>query len=33
MSELFIKQEILKTIGQVDALILDIDGVVLDVSQ
>jgi HAD superfamily hydrolase (TIGR01548 family) len=33
MSELYIKQEILKTIAQVDALILDIDGVVLDVSQ
>lgn len=33
MSELYIKQELLKTLGQVDALILDIDGVVLDVSQ
>lgn len=33
MSELYIKQELLKTLGQIDALILDIDGVVLDVSQ
>ncbi len=33
MSELYIKQELLKTLGQLDALILDIDGVVLDVSQ
>lgn len=33
MSELFIKQELIKSLGQVDALILDIDGVVLDVSQ
>src|SRR5687767_4481610 len=33
MSELFIKQELLKTLPTLDALILDIDGVVLDVSQ
>jgi HAD superfamily hydrolase (TIGR01548 family) len=33
MSELFIKQEVLKTLPQVDALILDIDGVVLDVQE
>lgn len=33
MSELFIKQEVLKTLPQLDAIILDIDGVVLDVSQ
>jgi HAD superfamily hydrolase (TIGR01548 family) len=33
MSELYIKQELLKTLGQLDTIILDIDGVVLDVSQ
>ncbi len=33
MSELYIKQELLKTLPQIDALILDIDGVILDVSQ
>ena len=33
MSELFIKQELLKTLPTLDAVILDIDGVVLDVSQ
>lgn len=33
MSELYIKQEIIKTLPQVDAVVLDIDGVVLDVSR
>ncbi|MDQ3813583.1 MAG: HAD family hydrolase [Armatimonadota bacterium] len=33
MSELYIKQELLKTLPQVDAIVLDIDGVVLNVSQ
>ncbi len=33
MSDLYIKQELIKTLPQIDALILDIDGVVLDVSQ
>jgi HAD superfamily phosphatase len=33
MSELFIKQELIKPLKQLDALILDIDGVVLDVSE
>ncbi|MDF2439076.1 MAG: hypothetical protein JWN98_60 [Abditibacteriota bacterium] len=33
MSELFIKQELLKTLPTLDAIILDIDGVILDVSQ
>jgi HAD superfamily phosphatase len=33
MSELYIKQEVIKTLSQLDAVILDIDGVVLDVAQ
>lgn len=33
MSELFIKQELLKTLGQLDAILLDVDGVILDVAQ
>lgn len=33
MSELFIKQELIKTLPQLDAILLDIDGVVLDVSR
>ena len=33
MSELFIKQEIFKTLPQLDAILLDVDGVILDVSQ
>lgn len=33
MSELFIKQELFKTLPQIDAVLLDIDGVILDVSQ
>ena len=33
MSELYIKQELIKTLPQIDAIILDIDGVILDVSQ
>jgi HAD superfamily hydrolase (TIGR01548 family) len=33
MSELFIKQELFKTLPQLDAVLLDVDGVILDVSQ
>jgi HAD superfamily hydrolase (TIGR01548 family) len=33
MSELFIKQELFKTLPQLDALLLDVDGVILDVSE
>jgi len=33
MSELFIKQELLKTLPQIDAILLDVDGVILDVSE
>lgn len=33
MSELYIKQELIKSLSQTDTIILDIDGVVLDVSQ
>jgi HAD superfamily hydrolase (TIGR01548 family) len=33
MSELYIKQELIKTLPQLDAVLLDIDGVVLNVSQ
>jgi HAD superfamily hydrolase (TIGR01548 family) len=33
MSELFIKQELFKTLPQLDAILLDVDGVILDVSQ
>jgi len=33
MSELYIKQDLIKSLSQVDAILLDIDGVVLDVSQ
>lgn len=33
MSELFIKQELLKNLKDLDAILLDIDGVVLDVAQ
>jgi len=33
MSELFIKQELLKTLPQLDAILLDVDGVILDVSE
>lgn len=33
MSELFIKQEIFKTLPQLDAILLDVDGVILDVSE
>jgi HAD superfamily hydrolase (TIGR01548 family) len=33
MSELFIKQELFKTLPQLDALLFDVDGVILDVSE
>lgn len=33
MSELYIKQELLKTLPQLDAILLDVDGVLLDVSE
>ena len=33
MSELYIKQELFKTLPQLDAILLDVDGVILDVSQ
>lgn len=33
MSELFIKQELLKTLPNLDAILLDVDGVILDVSE
>jgi HAD superfamily hydrolase (TIGR01548 family) len=33
MSELFVKQELVKILPQLDALLLDIDGVILDVAQ
>jgi HAD superfamily hydrolase (TIGR01548 family) len=33
MSELFIKQELFKTLPQLDAILLDVDGVILDVSE
>jgi hypothetical protein len=33
MSELFVKQELLKTLPTLDAVLLDIDGVILDVAQ
>lgn len=33
MSELFIKQELIKTLKDLDAVLLDVDGVILDVSQ
>jgi hypothetical protein len=33
MSELFVKQELVKTLPTLDAILLDIDGVVLDVAQ
>src|SRR5687768_13298859 len=33
MSDLYIKQELIKNLPQVDAVLLDVDGVILDVSQ
>lgn len=33
MSDLFIKQELIKTLPQLDALLFDVDGVILDVSE
>lgn len=33
MSELFIKQELIKTLPQLDAVVFDVDGVLLDVSE
>jgi phosphoglycolate phosphatase-like HAD superfamily hydrolase len=33
MSELYVKQETIKTLPQLDALLLDIDGVILDVAE
>lgn len=33
MSELFVKQEIVKSLPQLDAILLDVDGVILDVAQ
>src|SRR4028119_903171 len=33
MSELYVKQETIKTLPQLDALLLDVDGVILDVAQ
>lgn len=33
MSELYIKQELFKTLPQLDAILLDVDGVILDVSE
>ncbi len=31
--ELYVKQEIVKTLPQLDAILLDVDGVILDVAQ
>lgn len=33
MSELFIKQELIKSLPQIDAILFDVDGVILDVSE